>query len=83
MNADLYDSHEVTIDLSDPNEFTKEGVRRLLASKTGSEPADRFPGIYQLRVTKNGTAYIKDNWHHPTDSDEQNHAILFETWNRM
>ncbi len=82
MIPDLYDSHEVTIDLSDPHEFTIDGVRRLLASKTGSEPADEYPGIYQLRVTKNGTAHIKHNWQPPTDSDEQNHAILFETWNR-
>jgi hypothetical protein len=72
----------MNLNLNDPNEFTIDGVRRLLASKTGSEPADEYPGIYQLRVTKNGIAYIKHNWQPPTDSDEQNHAVLFETWHR-
>ena len=71
----------MNLNLNDPNEFTIDGVRRLLASKTGTEPADEYPGIYQLRVTKNGIAYIKDNLQPLTDSDEQNHAILFETWN--
>jgi hypothetical protein len=82
MNPDLYDSHEVTIDLSDPDEFTIEGVRRLLASKRGFESLDEYPVIYQLRVTRNGIAYIKDNWEYPTDSEWQNHAIMFETWHR-
>jgi len=32
------------------------------------------------RVTKNGIAYIKDNWQPTTDSDWQNHVILFPAW---
>ena len=72
----------MNLNLNDPNEFTIRGVRRLLASKTGSEPADHLPGTYQLRVTKDGIAYLKDNWYYPTDSEWQNHAIMFETWNR-
>ena len=40
------------------------------------------PRRYQLRIAKDGIAYIKHNWQFPTDSDEQNHAILFETWHR-
>ena len=72
----------MNLNLNDPNDFTIDGVRRLLASKTGSEPANEYPGIYQLRITKDSIAYIKDNWHPPTDSDEQNLAIRFETWDR-
>jgi hypothetical protein len=83
MNRDLYDSHdEFTINLFDPKEFTTDGVRRLLASKTGSESLDEFHGRYQLRITNDGIAYIKHNWQFPTDSDLQNHAVLFETWHR-
>jgi hypothetical protein len=70
----------MNLNLNDPDEFTIRGVHRLLASKTGSEPADHLPGTYQLRVTKNGIAYIKDNWQPSTDSDWQNHAILFPAW---
>jgi hypothetical protein len=86
MNPDLYDSHEVTIDLSDPKEFTIDGVRRLLASKTGLESDGSVPGsylgYYRLWVTKNGKAYIEDNPGYPTDIDLQNHAIRFESWHR-
>jgi hypothetical protein len=82
MNLDLCDSKGYTIDLSDPNEFTIDGVRRLLASKTGSESLEEYHGRYQLRITNDGIAYIKHNWQFPTDSDLQNHAVLFETWHR-
>jgi hypothetical protein len=70
------------LDLTDPKEFTIEGVRRLLASKTGLESLEEYHGRYQLRITRNGIAYIKHNWQFPTDSDLQNHAVLFETWHR-
>jgi hypothetical protein len=71
----------MNLNLNDPDDFTIDGVRRLLASKTGSEPADEYPWIYQLRITRNGIAYIKHNWQPPTESDVQNHAVLFGTWN--
>ncbi len=67
------------VNLYDPSEFTKDGVRRLLASKTGSESSH---GLYQLRVTKDGIAYIEHNVFRTAQSDWQNHAILFEKWNR-
>jgi hemin uptake protein HemP len=87
MNHDLYDDNEFTINLSDPNEFTIEGVRRLLASKTGLESDGSVPGsysggMYRLWVTKNGKAYIEDNAGYPTDIALQTHAILFESWHR-
>ena len=70
----------MNLNLNDPKEFTIRGVHRLLASKTGLESDGSVPGSYQLRVTKNGIAYIKDNWQPTTDSDWQNHAILFPAW---
>ena len=77
----------MNLDLSDPNEFTIDGVRRLLASKTGLEfdgsvPGSYSGGRYRLWVTKNGIAYIEDNAGFPTDIDLQNHAIRFESWHR-
>lgn len=41
------------IDLNDPQEFTLENVRRLIASEDDS--ADR-----QIRVTQDGRAYLSD-----------------------
>jgi hypothetical protein len=73
---------EMNLNLNDPNAFTIDGVRRLLASKTGLESLEEFHGRYQLRITNDGIAYIKHNWQFPTDSDLQNHAVLFETWHR-
>ncbi len=67
------------IDLYNQNEFTKNGVRMLIASKTGVE-SDR--GLYRLKVTKDGTAYIDHNAWSPTKEERQDHAILFENWNR-
>ena len=72
----------MNLNLNDPNEFTIRGVHRLLASKTGSELADEYPGSYQLRVTKNGTAYIKASQYYPTYSEVLNHAVLFAPWLR-
>jgi hypothetical protein len=76
----------MNLNLNDPNEFTIEGVRRLLASKTGLESDGSVPGsylgYYRLWVTKNGEAYIEDNPGYPTDIALQNHAIRFESWHR-
>jgi hypothetical protein len=76
----------MNLNLNDPKEFTKDGVRRLLASKTGLESdgsvPGSFPGYYRLWVTKNGIAHIEDNPGYPTDIDLQNHAIRFESWHR-
>jgi hypothetical protein len=77
----------MNLNLNDPNEFTIEGVRRLLASKTGLESDGSVPGSYpggryRLWVTKYGIAYIEDNAGFPTDVDLQNHAIQFESWHR-
>ena len=46
------------LNLYDPNEFTIDGVRKLLTSKTGSESSQ---GRYRLQVTRDGTAYINHN----------------------
>lgn len=63
--------------VSGSKEFTRDGVRRLLASKTGSESSH---GLYQLRVTRNGVAYIEhDAWRVPR-SVWENHALLFPRW---
>jgi hypothetical protein len=77
----------MNLNLNDPNEFTIDGVRRLLASKTGLESDGSVPGSYpggryRLWVTKNGIAYIEDNAGFPTDIALQNHAIQFESWHR-
>ena len=77
----------MNLNLNDPNEFTIDGVRRLLASKTGLESDGSVPGSYpggryRLWVTKNGIAYIEDNAGFPTDIALQNHAIRFESWHR-
>jgi hypothetical protein len=65
------------LNLYDPNEFTKDGVRRLLASKTGKESSR---GLYQLRVTKDGIAYIEhDDGEYQKDVWE-NHALVFSWW---
>jgi hypothetical protein len=76
----------MNLNLNDPKEFTKDGVRRLLASKTGLESDGSVPGsylgYYRLWVTKNGIAYIEDNPGYPTDIALQNHAIRFESWHR-
>jgi hypothetical protein len=47
----------MNLNLNDPNEFTIEGVRRLLASKTGLESDGSVPGsdpggMYRLWVTR-------------------------------
>jgi hypothetical protein len=67
------------IDLYNQNEFTKDGVRKLIASKEGVKSEG---GLYRLKVTKDGTAYIDHNAWSPTKQEWQNHAILFEFWNR-
>ncbi len=67
------------IDLYNQNEFTKDGVRKLVASKEGDK-SER--GRYRLKVTKSGTAYIDPNAWSPTKEEWQAHAILFENWNR-
>lgn len=76
----------MNLNLNDPNEFTKDGVRRLLASKTGLESDGSVPGsylgYYRLWVTKNGKAYIEDNPGDPTDIALQTHAIRFELLHR-
>ena len=77
----------MNLNLNDPNAFTIDGVRRLLASKTGLESDGSVPGSYsggryRLWVTKNGIAYIEDNAGFPTDIALQNHAIYFESWHR-
>jgi hypothetical protein len=77
----------MNLNLNNPNKFTIEGVRRLLASKTGLESDGSVPGSYpggwyRLWVTKNSIAYIEDNAGFPTDIDLQNHAVRFEAWNR-
>jgi hypothetical protein len=50
-----------------------------LVSKTGKES---IGGLYRLHVTRDGTAYIKDNAGSPTTEDWKNHAVVFEFWNR-
>src|SRR5919112_4959078 len=77
----------MNLNLNDPNAFTIDGVRRLLASKTGLESDGSVPGSfsggrYRLWVTKNGEAYIEDNAGFPTDIALQTHAIRFESWHR-
>ena len=67
------------IDLYNQNEFTKDGVRKLIASKTGVK-SER--GLYRLKVTRYGTAYIDHNAWSPTKEEWLNHVILFEFWNR-
>lgn len=67
------------LDLYSSSEFTKDGVRRLLASKTGSESSH---GLYQLRVTRDGIAYIEHNAFRTSQSEWQSHCVMFEKWNR-
>ena len=42
-----------TIDLNDPNQFTRDGVARLIGSVLDTRD-------WQLRVTKEGIAYLSD-----------------------
>jgi hypothetical protein len=77
----------MNLNLNDPKEFTIDGVRRLLASKTGLESDGSVPGSYsggryRLWVTKNGIAYIEDNAGFPTDIALRTHAIYYESWHR-
>ncbi len=67
------------LDLYNANEFTMDGVRKLLASTTGVKSSR---GLYRLQVTKEGVAYINHNAWSPTKEDWQSHAILFEFWNK-
>lgn len=58
------------IDLTDPEEFTIDAVRRLLGSKDDSQNR-------QLRVTKRGLAYLSDE----VGAQKIDHlAFRFETW---
>lgn len=66
------------LNLYNPNEFTMDGVRELLASKTGVKSSR---GLYRLQVTKSGIAYIDHNAWRLSKEDWQAHAILFEPWN--
>lgn len=59
------------IDLKDPTAFTLEAVRSLIASKDDKQHR-------QLRVTKNGIAYLSDEVGARNISDL---AFRFETWN--
>ncbi len=65
------------LNLYDPNEFSKDGVRRLLASKTGSESDHE---LYQLRVTKGGIAYIEHKFWTDSEAVWDNHALVFSWW---
>lgn len=58
------------IDLTDPNEFTLESVRALIASKEDNRSR-------QLRVTKRGIAYLSDEVGSRNIDDL---AFRFETW---
>lgn len=60
------------LDLNDPDAFTLDGVRGLIASKDDSENR-------QLRVTKGGMAFLADQVG-ATDIDGL--AFRFETWDR-
>lgn len=66
------------LDLNNPDDFTKDGVRRLIASKTGNEEGRN---LYQVRVTKNGIAYLVQKTSNTLPEDWESHAIMFENWN--
>lgn len=57
------------IDLNDPQSFTRENVRKLIASKDDSQNR-------QLRVSQRGIAFISDEW---TDIDPKGMALRYET----
>lgn len=60
------------MDLNDPDDFTLENLRKVIASKDDS--ADR-----QLRITTDGIAYLSDDV-----AAENLDGLLFrfETWNK-
>lgn len=58
------------VNLNDPNEFTIENIRQLIASKDDSNHR-------QLRVTKSGIAYLSDEVGADNTADL---AFRFETW---
>lgn len=61
-----------TIDLNNPEEFTRESVARLIGSVLDTQH-------WQLRVTKDGIAYLSD----VVGKEEiQDLAFRFETWCR-
>ena len=58
------------LDLNDPNQFTLAGVSALIASKDDSQNR-------QLRVTKNGIAYLSDE---VGNENIDGLAFRLETW---
>ena len=56
------------LSLNDPNQFTLEGVKRLIASKDDSSH-------HQLIVTKQGVAFLSDG-----EASTEDVAFRFETW---
>jgi hypothetical protein len=59
-----------TIDLNDPEQFTRENVAKLVGSVLDSQN-------WQLRVTKQGIAYLSDV---TGNRDIENLAFRLETW---
>jgi hypothetical protein len=58
------------IDLNDPNQFTKENVKRLIASGYGFAPT-------QLRVSRNGIAHLS---HIVGFEEVENLSFRLEHW---
>ena len=59
-----------TIDLNDPAQFTRESVAKLIGSVLDTQN-------WQLRVTKQGIAYLSDV---TGSQDIDDLAFRFETW---
>jgi len=62
--------HLFTIDLNDPQQFTRESVARLIGSVLDTQH-------WQLRVTRDGIAYLSEI---VGKEDTDGLAFRFETW---
>ncbi|MFM5646356.1 hypothetical protein [Aeromonas caviae] len=60
----------ITIDLNDPEQFTKKNVSNLIGSVIDNQN-------WQLRVTKSGIAYLSDV---VGNQNTENLAFRLETW---
>lgn len=65
------------LDLNNTENLTEDGVRKLLASK-----GDSGAFSFQLRVTKEGVAYIAEDDVFVSDEVSRAHSLVFESWNR-
>jgi uncharacterized protein YxjI len=72
MTQQKTDSENFTLQIDDPEDFTIENIKKLIASKDDSKTR-------QLRVAKAGLIYLSD-FHMPPD--DSIHALVYETWIR-